>query len=298
METNDTYFVMDESGGGGFLENEPSIDSFGLIAGFAFPARNKSLFERKLKLLYNKLNTDNMAKVRSAFAFVGDRNAEVKKEYIRFFLDSELQIVYEAMFLRGAFIMNQLAEDMKRRVKGFRRNNHITILSKEQKQDVYFEILTGLMIKLDEICKLNKSSSMAILTDKVDKKILCEARRLINHLKQDEHNYKVKAVDTEKRKSLEGQVNSKIFYPVAIESIDMIDVSDTPELTFAGDFLANSIYRHLKEKIQQGCKYGLNSQKIMKDFHFFSRIALLDDNSMADNLFSPHPVRGKPRVSS
>lgn len=292
METHDTYFVMDESGDSGFLENEPSIDSFGLIAGFAFPAHNKSLFGRKLKVLYNNLDTDQMAKVRAAFAFVGDRNIKAKKEYIRFFLDSELLIVYEAMFLRGAFIMKQLSEEMKKPAKQSRRNQHIKILSKEQKQNVYFEVLlTGLMIKLDEICKSEEGSSMAILMDTVDKKILRKARRLLNHLKRDEHNYKVKAVDTQKSKPLEGQLISKIHYPVAIKHIDRIDISDTPELAFAGDFLANSIYRHLKEKTQQGCEYGLNSQKIMQDCPLVSKIALLEDNNMTDKLFAPHPVR-------
>lgn len=287
---HDTYFVMDESGDSGFLDNEPSLDSFGLIAGFAFPGRSKSLFEKKLKVLYNKLDTDKMAKVRAAFAFVGDRNIEVKKEYIKFFLDSELLIVYEAMFLRGAFVMKQLAEEMKERAKQSRRNKHIKILSKEQKQDVYFEVLTGLLIKLDEICKIEESSNMAMLTDTVDKKILRDARRLLNHLKRDEYNYKVKAVDTQKGEPLEGQLISKIYYPVAIKNIDMIDVSDTPELIFAGDFLANNIYRHLKKKIQQGCEYGLNSQKIMKDFPLAPKIVLLNDNNMTDKLFSPHSV--------
>lgn len=290
MEPHDTYFVMDESGDSGFVNNEPSLDSFGLIAGFAFPACNKSLFEKKLKALYNKLDTNKMAKVRAAFAFVGDRNIEVKNEYIKFFLDSELLIVYEAMFLRGAFIMKQLAEEMKECSKQSRRNKHIKILSKEQKESVYFEVLTGLLIKLDKICKLEESSNMAMLTDTVDKKILRDARRLLNHLKRNEHNYKVKAVDTQKGEPLEGQSISKIYYPVAIKNIDMIDVSDTPELIFAGDFLANRIYRHLKEKIQQGCEYGLNSQKIMQDFPLAPKIALLNDNNMTDKLFSPHSV--------
>lgn len=290
METHDTYFVMDESGDSGFLNNEPPLDSFGLIAGFAFPARNKSLFENKLKALYNKLDTENMAKVRAAFAFVGDRNIEVKNDYIKFFLDSELLIVYEAMFLRGAFIMKQLTEELKKHAKESRRNKHIKIFSKEQKQDVYFEVLTGLLIKLDEICKLEESSNMAMLTDTVDKKILHDARRLLNHLKRDEHNYKVKAVDTQKGERLEGKLVSKIYYPVAIKNIDMIDVSDTPEITFAGDFIANSIYRHLKKKIQEGYDYGLNSQKIMQDFPLSSKIVLLNDDNMTDKLFSPHTL--------
>ncbi len=290
MEKHDTYFVMDESGDRGFLYNEPSLDSFGLIAGFAFPARNKSPFENTLKALYNRLDTENMKKVRAAAAFVGDRNIGVKNDYIKFFLDSELLIVYEAMFLRGAFIMKQLTEDMKERAKESRRNKHIKILSKEQKQDVYFQVLTGLLVKLDEICKLEENSNMALLTDTVDKKILRDANRVLNHLKRDEHSYIIKAVDTQKGERLEGQLISKIDYPVAIKNIDMIDVSDTPEITFAGDFIANSIYRHLKKKFQEECDYGLNSKKIMQDFPLSPKIAMLDDDNMTDKLFSPYTL--------
>lgn len=288
MEMYDTYFIMDESGDRGFLDNEPSLDSFGLIAGFAFPVRNKPLFEKELKTLFNNLEIDKGGKVRAASVFVGNRNIEVKNEYIKFFLDSELLIVYQAMFLRGAFIMRQLAKKMKEHTKQFRRNNHIKILSKKKKHDVYFEILAGLLTTLDDICKIKDCSNLAILTDRVDKKILHDARGLLNRLKRDEHCYKKKAVDTQKDKPLEGQLVSKLNYPVAIKNINMIDVPDTPELIFAGDFLSNSIYRHLKEKIHQGSEYGLNSQKIMQDFPLAPKIALLNDNNVTDKLFSPH----------
>lgn len=288
MEMYDTYFIMDESGDRGFLDNEPSLDSFGLIAGFAFPARNKPQFEKELKTLFNNLEIDKMAKVRAAFVFVGDRNIEIKKEYIKFFLDSELQIVYQAMFLRGAYIMRQLAKKMKEHAKQSRRNNHIKILSKKKKQDVYLEILAGLLTTLDGIYEIKESSNSAILTDQVDKKILHDARNLLNHLKRDEHCYKKKAVNTQKGRPIEGLSVSKFNYPVTIKNINMIDVSDTPELTFAGDFLANSIYRHLKEKIHQGTEYGLNSQKIMQDFPLAPKIAFLNDNNIIDKLFSPH----------
>jgi len=290
MKEYDTFFIFDESGDRGFLTAEPAPDSFGLIAGFIFPARNKSGFETRLKEIYAKLDTANMAKVRSSFAFVENRNAEVKEEYLRFFLESELLIVYEAMFLRGAYIMERLAEEMKERAKQGRRNTHIKVLTKEQKQDVYFEVLRGLMIKLDEICRTEENSSLAMLTDTVDKSILREARRSLNCLKRDEHISRVKAVDTEKGQRLEGSVVSTVDYPVAIKNIEMIDIADEPELTFAADFLANSIYRHLKGKIDKGCKLGLNSQKIMQDFTLVSKIALLNDNSMTDRLFSPNDL--------
>ena len=288
MEMHDTYFVMDESGDRGFIDDEPSLDSFGLIAGFAFPAHNKSLFENKLIELYNKLDTKDMKKIRSACAFVGDRNIKVKNEYIRFFCDSELLIVYQAMFLRGSFIVKQLAKELKQLAKESRCNKHIKILSEKKKQDVYFEILSGLLIKLDEICKVEESSNMAILTDTVDKKILSDARHLLNHLKRDKHSYKLKAVNTQKRENVEKQLISKIYYPISIKNIDMINISDRLEITFAGDFIANSIYRHLKKKIQEGCDHGLNSQKIIQDFPLFSKIALLNDDNITDKLFSNH----------
>ncbi len=74
-------------------------------------------------------------------SFWGVLYIEVKNDYIKFFLDSELLIVYEAMFLRGAFIMKQLIENLKERAKESRRNKHIKTLSKEQKQNVYFQVL-------------------------------------------------------------------------------------------------------------------------------------------------------------
>ena len=285
---HDAYFVMDESGDGGFLENEPSKNSFGIIAGFAFPARNKASFEEKLKELYSKLDTEAMSKVRSAYAFVGDRNADVKEEYVNFFLGSELLIVYEALFLKGVFIMKQLVEQMKKRAKQNRRNTDIVILTKEHKEDVYFEVLTGLIVKLDEICNIEGSSDLAILTDTVDKSILHEARKLLKSLSRDEHVSKLKSVDKGKGEQIEGAVISKVHYPVAIKNLDFIGISDKPELTFAADFLSNSIYRHLKNKVEEGCQFGLNSKKIMRDFPLVSKIALLDDNSMTDRLFSPN----------
>ncbi|EPJ56368.1 MAG: hypothetical protein OFPI_00350 [Osedax symbiont Rs2] len=279
------HFYFDEAGEKGFLEGVFSNEAFGLIAGIALPARNVAKMNEDLREVFSNLNCDGVEKIHATEIFRNGANQETKEALFEYLSrKDEWLLVYEAMYPQGYMNLKksqpvpQSMEDPK--YKRTKRKN---------KKRLYNEILRCAIVKLDEICKLEDSTNLQMITDTMDNKLLKEAIAELEYLKQDEHKLVSSAFDTEQNKVVYRTITSKIENPeIPVKNINTIVIEETPSfITLAADIVTNSLYRHLTFKILNNGYIRLHSNEATDGFRIESKIAFRDDRYIMDSLYNP-----------
>lgn len=287
MSVTDVLYYFDESGDFGYLDKEPPAGSFGVVAGFAFPASHGDEYSRILNELYLTLETTGCDKIRSAFVFVGNRNKEIFDKYLDFFLDNQLLIIYEAICLRGAYKNKMELDDIIKRNTTTTKENNIITITKDEQDNMYHDVLKGIIIKLDTMCSLEGNNSLSMVSDNIDKKILKISKRNLNDLSKKDYNRSYKMFDKSKRQNFTSKITIRTDFPdMDVKYVKEIGITTDNGPAFAADFVSNSIYRHLKEKIKTGHANKLHAKEIMEGYPLIKKIVFLNDEDMTDKIYN------------
>lgn len=289
MDKEKVHFFFDESGEKGFVDLDCEPELFGLIAGIAFPSRNLSALESKVSPIFGKLDSNDFYKVHATEIFSGGKNSEIRDELFDLIIrEKELLIISEAAYPKGVAISKNILDSAIEKNKP--KNPKVNISKHQEKVRLYNTLLSGIIIKLDELCKIKDSTDLLMITDRIDRGLWKEASELLKYLRASEHVRIVTGFDPELNKVLKGEIRTKIKgdFDIAVKHIKGIEIGEQPsKLTLVADIVCNSIYHFLQGQIAPGIYPRLNAESTFRGFPLASKIAFLDDNHMYNNLYSP-----------
>lgn len=277
-------FYFDEAGEKGFLAGKFLPRAFGLVAGIALPTRNVTNMNQDLQDIFKELDCSGVEKIRASEIFKKGANKKVYKQFISYMASQqEWLLVYEAIYPSGYLNFNR-----KNSQQDQPENQRYTRGNNPKKERLYNHLLEGVMIKLDEICKIENSSDLTMISDHIDKGLIKEAFAKLNYLKQEEHISTLSAFDSVEKQIVFKTITSKVEgFNLAIKNIRSIQIEETPSfLTLAADILTNALYRHLTNKISKHGSVRLHSHNAVDGFELKSKIAFTDDNYIMDSLYS------------
>ncbi|UAA39123.1 hypothetical protein KIH87_01785 [Paraneptunicella aestuarii] len=254
----DTFvLVLDESGAKGYSNNQEVLENeFGVMAGFIFSDKNLkgnycacvqtfSDFASEGKLHITELSPDKQKQVRTKFF-------EVMQA-------TRLNWSYEAI-----------------KVQGLYESENIRIPSEfTEKVLLHERLFIGLVLKV--VNELNSSEEkeikLKIITDNIDRPIVerfCKSiDEIIKLLTDKKLVYQYKKSDPIAKKSQIHQFEINVDYNKNFISIGKFDYSIKSEdscLTFMADILVNSVYHHLKKKLESDPDLQLNSSSAIQGY--------------------------------
>jgi hypothetical protein len=286
----DVLVYFDESGDKGYLRKKPGPNQFCLLAGIAFPERNKNSLKQVLEEILSEIDEDGIDKCHAYEIFAEGKNQDLKQRVFNFILNEpELLIFHSAIPSKGLYQYRKFIDDLIEDLRKSRRNTHIKYSGENnpKKEDIYHQVLLPFLMKIDEMCRIEGSEAM-LLTDKIDSRKLKKSRELITMLSRNKKIEKQTGYDTRKDEVVEGSVITSVEgFDAAINSIKGFETVPKKEpFCLMADIVTNSIYRHLNWKREQDEAINLNGEEIFEDFELKEKIAFLDDNSMIDKLYN------------
>lgn len=286
METVHYYF--DESGEKGFLDANFSASDIGLIAGIAMPARIVETFESEVRSILSHLDMSGVDKEHAIELFKNGKNQNIKSQLLDFLLNrDEWLLVYEAVYPRGLFKAEELRRNLLERRKS--TNPRMQRSKNEKRIRIYTELLKGVIVKLDYVCRMEGSSDLIMISDRLDDGIHKEALETLDYLKQKVHTRKITGFDTETRQVVHGKVESRVEgIDLSVRHVSDVKTESAPSsLILVADILSNALYRHLQSAIAVNPGIRLHSNAAIRSFHLAERVAFIDDNYIVDILYSP-----------
>jgi hypothetical protein len=240
MQTVHYYF--DESGEKGFVGPNFSMSDIGLIAGIALPQNIMPAFESEISRILFKLKTSNVEKLHATELFKDGANATVKAELLEFLKNyQEWLLVYEAVYPLGLYKHGTINKSLLAQQKPI--NPQVKISSHEQPQRIYTELLEGIILKLDEICRIEDSSTVVMYSDRIDNGLFKEAEKTLNYLRQGEHKKKVSGFNTQEKKVVYGTITSWIrSFNTTVNNVSEIkNEIATSNMIIVADVITNTL---------------------------------------------------------
>jgi hypothetical protein len=286
MSSEQAYFFFDEADEIGFLNSEFTPCQIGLIAGFAFPVRNYSKIENDLKNIFTVLDLSGVSKRHATEVFANPKNHPIREKFFNYILSQpEFLIAYEAVYPQGVFKFHENMPKPKPKSKP-----SIKLSGNEKKERLYNTLLEGLLIKLDEICRLEDATDLMMISDHIDKVLKSEANKLLNYHKHTSHVDTITGCDTQNKHVVRGQVTTRVVtFDNVIKHILSIkfEEGNPSDMTFAADTICNSLRHYLLSKISKDNLPRLHSNIVVKDFKLVDKIVFLDDNYFPDTQYRP-----------
>lgn len=288
MNQEKVHYFFDESGEKGFISATEDPAKFGLIAGIAIPSRNLPRLQLKLNALFTKIGRQDLHKMHATEIFANGKNAETRNQLFDLIMkEEELLIIYEAAYSKGVAndgeVLQKIIESHKP------KNPKVSVSNRNQKKRLYNILLEGIIIKLDEMCRIENSTELIMITDRIDKGIWKEAKAVLEYLSASEHIQIETGFDPKLNKVLKGMIKTKVEgIDVSVKYIKSIEIDEnSSSLTLASDIVCNSIHHFLRNQIGVGGYPRLNAKTTFKGFPLEAKIAFLNDNDLMDSLYEP-----------
>lgn len=189
--------------------------------------------------------------------------------------------------MRRAFNNKDRFNTEIKEIKEARTNSKIKLSGVHNNENIYHAAFTNIIIKVDELCRENNATKLQLITDRVDDSIKDVCEKILNEVNENETSITQTGYDTIDKVVVYGSINMQIkgFDMQASHTKELqIDYLNS-ELTIAADIITNLIYRHIKCKIDNGFKEGLNGNEIFKDFELKDKIIFLDDENLIDTIY-------------
>lgn len=274
----DLILVVDESGAKGYSDQpEKYFGETGVMAGFLFHKDEHDKHQANLTNLRNQFVIDGKLHITDLET---DQKKKLCEKIIKYLVDNEVICVFEAIYSEGFYKAGQdkletLNKSKKQRV------STVKLSGNDKKELLHAQLFKGVFAKavnygLDFI---EGDFSLLVKTDHVDdgvfSKLTDSANEFLNFGKPK------KTKKTGWNPDLKQKVEGSIEFTVSDPHNMLDDLSDfvyeiqreDSEFTLVADVLANSIYRHLKLRSQNGTTRPLNSEnsipKNMEDIYFF-----------------------------
>lgn len=287
MESVRYYF--DESGEKGFLDSNFSASDIGLIAGIALPARIVGVFESEVAAILSHLDTQGVDKHHATELFQDGKNFGIKNELLNFLCNrDEWLLIYEAIYPLGLYKYEESTQQLFAKHKP--ANPRVKLSKNEKRLRIYTALLEGVIVKLDEVCRIEGSSDLLMISDRLDEGIHKEALQTLDCLKQEVHTKKASGFDTATKQVVHGSVESRIKgFDAAVRYVSDIKTEGSPSsLTIVADIVSNTLYRHLKSVVESNPNIRLHSKMAISGFQLANRTAFVGDDYIIDTLYSPY----------
>ncbi|SHE75752.1 Protein of unknown function [Modicisalibacter ilicicola DSM 19980] len=281
-------FYFDESGEKGFVKDGFSNSDVGLVAGVAMPQRCVAEFEYEVVKILSKLKTSEVEKIHATELFNKEENRRVRGELLEYMAEKqEWTLVYEAVYPLGLYLNEVLVEEIS--IKHKPQDSKIKISNNKDKKRIYNSLIEGLVIKLDEMCRIENSDSLVMISDHIDSSIHKEALKVLGYLKENEHRNTVTGFDAEDKKIVSKSILTNVEgVDLSVRNVKTIEVdSSVSPMTIVADIVANTLYRHIKDKIsQEGC-LRLHGEEVLSGYILKDKIAFISDGYVMDDLYAP-----------
>lgn len=285
---DNVYYYFDESGEKGFVKDGFSKNDFGLLAGIAMPQRCIADFESNFAKILSKLEISDVKKVHATELFDKEVNRKVRDELLEYMAGKqEWLLIYEAVYPLGLY--NDEASKEEIRLKHRPESPRVKLSNNKTKTRIYNSLLEGLIIKLDEMCKIEGSTNLVMISDHIDSSIHKEALEVLGYLQEDEHRRTVTGFDTEDRKVVSKDIFTKVDgADLSVQHVATVtvDSSESP-MTIAADIVANTLYRHMREKISQEDCLRLHGEEILSGYILKDKAAFVGNGYVMDDLYAP-----------
>lgn len=283
------HYYFDESGEKGFVTSRFTAEDIGLVAGIALPSSEVAAFEADISRILAKADSSQLEKLHATELFKDGANASVKEELLNFLSSRQgWLLVYEAVYPLGLYRQEGSNEAL---LEQHKPNTPRVKISKNKTQTrIYTELLEGIVVKLDEVCRLEGSSSVAMFSDQIDKGIFKEAGSKLEYLKEEIHTDNVSGFDTEAKKVVRGSVTSQVIgFDTTVRFVTEITTeATTSTMTVVADIISNTLYRQLKTTSKTHAGIRLHGHAALDGYALKHRIAFIDDNYIKDTLYAPH----------
>ena len=236
----------------------------------------------------SKLNISAVDKVHSTELFNDEGNRKIRDELHEYLsAKDEWLLVYEAVYPLGIYQNEKLTLDIFNEHKP--DNPRMKVSKNPQKKRIYNSLLEGIIIKLDEMCRIENSSNLVMVSDHIDFGIHKEALETLGYLKEEEHRNTVTGFDAVDKKVVSKDILSRIEgIDVSVKHVNTIEIdSTTSSMTVAADIIANTLYRHIKSKIEINETLRLHSPKALEGYVLKSKAAFLGNDYVMDDLYAP-----------
>ena len=285
------HYYFDESGEKGFVTSGFTAEDIGLVAGIALPINEVAGFEADISKILDKADLLQLKKLHAAELFKDGAYASVKDELLNFLSARQgWLLVYEAVYPLGLYRYRQEASNESLLEQHKSKAPRVKISENNAHTRIYTELLEGIVVKLDEVCRLKESSSVAMFSDQIDKGIFKEATSRLEYLKQEVHTNKVSGFDTEAKKVVHGSVTSQVMgFDTTVRFVTEITTeATTSTMTVIADIISNTLYRQLKATSKAYAGIRLHGHAALEGYALKPRVAFVADNYIMDTLYAPH----------
>lgn len=285
----DIHYYFDESGEKGFVGAGFTIEDIGLVAGIALPSSDVTGFEADVSCILAKADSSTVEKLHATELFKDGANASIKAELLGFLsAHQRWLLVYEAVYPLGLFRQELFTNSILEQHKP--KDPRVKVSGNKAQTRIYTKLLEGIIVKLDEVCRLEGSSSVAMLSDRIDKGLFMEANARLNYLKKETRVESISGFDTEAKKVVRGSVTSQVIgFDSAVRFVKEITTEyKTSTMTIVADFVTNTLYRQLKATSQAHAGIRLHSHAALEGYALKHCVAFVDDNYVMDTLYAPH----------
>ena len=282
------HYYFDESGEKGFIGPNFSPLDIGLIAGIALPARLVPTFERECSRILSGLDCQEVQKQHASALFNDGKNQDIKKEILNFLKNTEeLLLIYEAMYPLGFYKYEKSTQEILSKHKP--TNPRVKVSGNQSQKRIYTELLKGIILRLDEVCRIENSTDIRMISDRLDKGLLNEALNTLYYLQQKVHVQGVGGFDTMTKRVVHGSIESSIEgFDTTVRYIsDILTETTQSPLTIVADIVSNTLYRHLKFVVEKENSTRLHSNSAIDGFILKEKIAFIDDCYLMDTLYVP-----------
>lgn len=285
---SDTHYYFDESGEKGFVSDSHADSDIGLVAGLALPDSQLSVFASKAENLMSKLNEASDEKLHATDIFRDGRNSEIKQEAFSFLAEADnWLLVYEAVYPKGLHMRRVSTDQILSPPDSLR--SPIKHSKNPSRERIYTHLVEAVIVKLDEIARMEESNSVVMQTDRIDSGLLKELHATLSDLQSSESTIQVTGYDPEAKKLVQGAITTSVIgFDIAVKHIKEIKTerSESP-LTFLADLITNALYRHLKAVIKEKGPIALHSDAAVSDFSLYGKVAFVGENYVPDLLYTP-----------
>jgi len=283
------HYYFDESGEKGFATAGFTVEDIGLVAGIALPSSDVAGFEADISPILAKADSSHVKKLHAAELFKDGANAAVKDELLNFLSARQgWLLVYEAVYALGLY--RDAASSASLVEQHSPKTPRVKVSKNKAQTRIYTELLEGIIVKLDEVCRLEGASTIAMFSDQIDRGIFKEATSRFEGLKKEVHTDKVSGLDTASGKVVRGSVTSQVtgFDNMVRFVTDISTEATTSTMTVVADVISNTLYRQLKATSNAYPGIRLHGHSALDGYALKHRVAFIDDNYIMDTLYGPY----------
>lgn len=283
-------YYFDETADQGFVDKATSISEYGVLAGLAFPDRKKEEIENKIESVLMAHIQQDYKKLHCAELFKGDSNQELREALYHVLLETEeYLIIFEGQYSVG---VRQNEEALHEAIEANKPEipDHIKINHPKHRTRLYINLLTGIIVKVEECAITENESQVHMVSDRIDEKIQKESLNLLADLQSKTKEVVARSfnLETKVRKEQRYQIccESKVSKVTRVKDIAYLE--EVTPISFAADFICFELLRHFRRKMKITNPIEFHSDESLQGFRLKDKVAFSGDGYFSDLVYRPN----------